>query len=171
MGIPFIPVRGILGSDLLRVQPRLKVITCPFSGHEVVAVEAIRPDVAVVHAYAADSKGNVCIHKHSDVDLAVRAAHLAIATVEEVVEEGRLTLTPNSRILSWINFHAIVPMTSGAHPTGCPGRYDIDESHVRTYLRMAQGDEGFEAYLRKYVSGPASEGEYAALVKREASLP
>lgn len=170
MGIPFIPVRGILGSDLLRVQPRFKVITCPFSGHEVVAVEAIRPDVAILHAFAADLKGNVRIHKHSDIDLAVAAATLAIATVEELVEEGQLVPDRTSRILSWINFHAIVHVPSGAHPTGCPGRYDIDGAHVSTYLRMAAGDGGFEAYLKKYVSGLASEAEYTALVDQETAL-
>lgn len=154
MGIPFIPVRGILGSDYLRVQPRFKTITCPFSGREVVAVQAINPDFTVIHAFQADTRGNVLIERLSDVDLAVRAATVAMATVEEIVEPGQLVETPQRRLLSWINFHYLIHAPHGAHPTACPGYYGVDEQAMRHYLHQARDPESFQAYLGE-AQGPA----------------
>lgn len=167
MGIPFMPVRGILGSDYLKVQPRFKVIRCPFTGNEIAVVQAINPDYTVIHASKADSKGNVLIQRQSDVDLAVEASKVAIATVEEIVEEGELFPDENSRLMSWINFHVIVHTPYGAHPTGCQGHYPVDSEHVKKYIKMAANKEMFENYLQKYVFSPADETEYMKLIREE----
>jgi len=167
MGIPFIPVRGILGSDYLSIQPRFKAMKCPFTSHEVVVVEAIVPDYAVIHAYRADSKGNVLIDKHSDVDLAVQAAKVTIATVEEIVTEGALIPDKNSRLMSWINFHVIVHVPFGAHPAGCPGYYSLDRDHLKQYAKMAGNRRYFKSYLKKYVYDFSNHNEYVKRVKKE----
>jgi len=167
MGIPFIPVRGILGSDYLSIQPRFKVMKCPFTGHEVVVVEAIMPDYTVIHAYRADSKGNVLIDKYSDVDLAVQAAKVAIATVEEIVPEGKLVPDKKSRLMSWINFHAIVHVPFGSHPAACPGYYSLDKDHLKQYVKMAGNKEHFKSYLKKYVYDLSDHNEYVKLVKKQ----
>jgi glutaconate CoA-transferase subunit A len=167
MGIPFIPVRGILGSDYLSIQPRFKVMKCPFSGHEVVLVEAIVPDYTVIHAFKADSKGNVLIDKHSDVDLAVQAANVAIATVEEIVGEGDLVPDKKSRLMSWMNFHAIVHAPFGAHPAGCPSYYGLDRDHLKEYVKLAGNKKHFKSYLKKYVYDFSDHNEYVKLVKEE----
>ncbi len=167
MGIPFMPVRGILGSDYLKVQPRFKVIRCPFTGHEIAVVQAINPDYTVIHASKADSKGNVLIQKQSDVDLAIEASKVAIATAEEIVEEGELFPDENSRLMSWINFHVIAHAPHGAHPTGCQGHYPVDSEHVKRYIKMAVNKEMFENYLQKYVFSPADETEYMKLIRDE----
>ena len=167
MGIPFIPVRGILGSHYFSIQPRFKVMKCPFSGHEVVVVEAIVPDYTVIHAFKADSKGNVLIDKHSDVDLAVQAAKVAIATVEEIVGEGKLVPDKKSRLMSRMNFYAIVPVPFDAHPTGCPGYYSLDRDHLKQYVKMADNKKSFKSYLKKYVYDLSDHNEYVKLVKKE----
>ncbi len=161
------PVRGILGSDYLKVQPRFKVIRCPFTGHEIAVVEAIKPDYTVIHASKADSKGNVLIQKQSDVDMAVEASKVAIATVEEIVEEGKLSPDEHSRSMSWINFHVIVHAPNGAHPTGCQGYYPVDSEHVKRYVKMSASKELFENYLQKYVFSPADETEYMKFIREE----
>nr|HID59702.1 hypothetical protein [Desulfobacterales bacterium] len=171
MGIPFIPVRGILGSDYLRVQPRFKVIRCPFSGHQTVVVEAITPDVSVIHALKADERGNVLIERHSDVDLAVKAAKKAIATVEEVVKEGELVGDEKTRLISWINFYAIVHVPFGAHPVSCPGYYCIDRDHMTRYVKMAADEELFRTYLKNYIYDLTGHDDYIRLVKQEGWRP
>ncbi|RJX32554.1 MAG: hypothetical protein C4525_10765 [Desulfarculus sp.] len=147
MGIPFMPVRGILGSDYLQVQPRFKTTTCPFSGRQVVAVAAINPDFAVIHAFQADTQGNVLIERLSDVDLALRAATVAMATVEEVVEPSQLQEDKQRRLLSWVNFHYIIHAPGGARPTACPGYYGLDGPELRRYLAAARDPGSFRAYL------------------------
>jgi glutaconate CoA-transferase, subunit A len=147
MGIPFMPVRGILGSDYLKVQPRFKVIDDPFSGHQVVAVGAINPDFTLIHAVMADTRGNVLIERRSDVDVALGAAQVAMATVEEVVEAGQLVEDSERRLMSWINFHYLIHAPGGARPTACPGYYAIDEAEIKHYLQTAKDPKAFEAYV------------------------
>lgn len=147
MGIPFMPVRGILGSDYFQVQPHFKNITCPFSGRELVAVKAINPDFTVIHAFQADTQGNLLIERHSDVDLALQAAKVSIATVEEIVEPEDMVETAGRRRLSWLNVHYIVQAPGGARPTACPGYYQPDAVELKRYLEAAHDPESFRAYL------------------------
>jgi len=158
MGVPFLPVRGILQSDHFKVQPRFKEMTCPFTGQKVTAVEAINPDFTVIHAYKADLDGNVLMERLSDVDFAVKAAAKAIATVEEIVEPGALKEDGRSRLLSWINFHAIIHVPGGAAPTACPGYYDIDRQQMRHYQIMAGKADASLAYADAEVFGTAQGG-------------
>ncbi len=85
MGAPFLPVRGILGSAYLAVNPRFRVMADPFSGEELVAVQALTPDVTLVHGARGDSRGNLLIPRVSDWSLAITASRIVIATVEERV--------------------------------------------------------------------------------------
>ena len=85
MGVPFLPVRGILGSAYLAVNPRFRVMADPFSGEELVAVQALTPDVTLIHGAQGDSQGNILIPRVSDWRLAVTASVKVIATVEERV--------------------------------------------------------------------------------------
>ena len=102
MGVPFLPVRGILGSAYLAVNPRFRVMADPFSGEELVAVQALTPDVTLIHGARGDSQGNLLIPRVSDWRLAVTASVKVIATVEERVA-GPLRrpagLAPHSRHL------------------------------------------------------------------------
>ena len=90
MGVPFLPVRGILGSAYLAVNPRFRVMADPFSGEALVAVQALTPDVTLIHGARGDSLGNILIPRVSDWRLAVTASRMVIATVEERVA-GSLT--------------------------------------------------------------------------------
>ena len=153
MGIPFIPVRGILGSDLLKIgiqQGNYKVTKDPFTGEDIVAVKAIEPDVALIHAQRADTYGNVQIWggRFEDVWKA-KAATKVIVSAEEIVDHGVIRLEPYKTTLPYPYVEAVVHLPTGAYPTSCYGVYDADYEHVRDY-RQAVRDDKFQEYLDSY---------------------
>jgi len=118
-GLPCATFRGYLGSDLAKVNPNIKFITCPFTGETLAAVPAHRPDVTIIHAQKADRAGNVLIEGIVGVQKeAVLAAKRSIVTVEEIVDafEGVGT---NAVILPSWTVNAVVPVPGGAHPFIC----------------------------------------------------
>src|SRR5271168_5049150 len=123
--LPFGVLRGYLGSDLPKYNPRIKFIACPFTGERLAAVPAIRPDVAVIHAQQADRKGNVLLWGIVGVQKeVVMAARRAIVTVEEIVD--RLAARPNSVVLpAWV-VSAVCEVRGGAFPSYALGYYHRD---------------------------------------------
>ena len=153
MGAPFLPVRGILGSAYLAVNPRFRVITDPFSGEELVAVQALTPDVTLIHGSQGDDHGNILIPRVSDWRLAVTASVKVIATVEERVA-GPLQDQPEWRLIPAIFLTALVHCPGGAAPTGYPGYYPQDEAHIARYLESARQAGSFAHYLKDQVLKP-----------------
>jgi glutaconate CoA-transferase subunit A len=150
MGVPFLPVRGILGSAYLAVNPRFRVIADPFSGQELVAVQALTPDVTLVHGALGDSRGNLLLPRASDWALAVTASRIVIATAEERVA-GPLTDQPEWRLIPAIHLTALVHCPGGAAPTGYPGYYPQDEAHLAYYLESSREAGAFAHYLKDHV--------------------
>jgi len=152
MGAPFLPVRGILGSAYLAVNPRFRVIADPFSGEELVAVQALTPDATLVHGARGDSRGNLLIPRVSDWGLAVTASRKVIATVEEFVA-GPLQDMPEWRLIPAIHLTALVLCPGGAAPTGYPGYYPQDAVHLAYYLKSSREAASFARYLEDHVRG------------------
>ena len=152
MGAPFLPVRGILGSAYLAVNPHFRVIADPFSGEALVAVQALTPDVTLVHAGRGDSRGNILIPRVSDWHLAITASLRVIATVEERVA-GVLEDQPEWRLIPAIWLTALVHCPGGAAPTGYPGYYPQDEAHLALYLESSREAATFARYLKDHVWG------------------
>lgn len=152
MGVPFLPVRGILGSAYLAVNPRFRVITDPFSGEALVAVQALTPDVTLVHGSQGDDQGNILIPRVSDWRLAVTASVKVIATVEEFVA-GPLQDRPEWRLIPAIFLTALVHCPGGAAPTGYPGYYPQDEAHLALCLKSSRDPGAFAWYLQDQVNG------------------
>jgi len=158
MGLPFLPVRGVRGSDIGRLHPEYAEITCPFTGETLVAVPALRPDVALLHAPAGDRYGNLHLEQPYVLDERfASASRLVIATVDELVsteEVARSGITIPAHLVA-----AVAEVTYGAHPSSCYPRYAYDRSHLRDYLSAAEsGPGGLEKYLATYVQG--SEEDY-----------
>ena len=168
MGIPFLPVQGIIGSDYLKVRPEFQIIEDPYSKAPVVVVPAVRPDLVIFHAFQADSMGNVAIEEATDATIAIKAAQIAIATVEEVVSEGHLLLNRDRRLLSWLHVDVVVEVPGGAHPTACPGYYSMDDIHLRKYLKLAREKNNLKDYLDHYIHEVDGEEGYQKLVALEA---
>jgi len=150
MGVSFLPVRGILGSIYLEVNPRLQVISDPFNGEDLVVVQALCPDVTLVHGSQADEEGNLLIPRVADWPLAIKASRRVIATVEERVA-GPLTDQPDWRLIPAAFLTALVHCPGGAAPTGFPGYYGQDEEQIADYLKSAKDPAAWAAYLERCV--------------------
>ncbi|MHB1877359.1 MAG: CoA transferase subunit A, partial [Streptosporangiaceae bacterium] len=158
MGLPFLPVRGVRGSDIRRLHPEYAEITCPFTGETLVAVPALRPDVALLHAPIGDRYGNLHLEQPYVLDERFAAASRAvIATVDEIVSTDEVTAAGVT-----IPAHAVAAVTEvpfGAHPTSCYPRYAYDRAHLREYTTAASaGPDGVEKYLSGYLR--AGEEQY-----------
>lgn len=151
MGLPFLPVRGVKGSDLRRLHPEYSEISCPFTGEILVAVPALRPDVALLHAPIGDRYGNLHLDQPYVLDerfagaaAAVVATVDRIAPSEDVVNAG---ITIPAHLVS-----AVAEVPFGAHPASCYPNYAYDREHLMTYLQAAQsGGDDLTKYLQQFV--------------------
>jgi glutaconate CoA-transferase subunit A len=160
MGVPFLPVRGVRGSDIARLHPEYAEITCPFTGETLVAVPALRPDAALLHAPAGDRYGNLHLEQPYVLDERFAAAsRMVIATVDELVSTEAVMASGVTIPAHLVAAVAEVPY--GAHPSSCYPRYAYDRAHLREYLSAAQSGD-LEKYLAAYVLG--SEDSYRMAV-------
>ncbi len=167
MGLPFLPVRGVRGSDIARLHPEYREVTCPFTEEVLVAVPALRPDVALLHAPLGDRYGNLHLEQPYVLDERFAAASKRViatverlASTEEIAEAG---VTIPAHFVA-----AVVEAPFGAHPTSCYPNYAYDRQHLATYTRVAQsGGEDLAGYLKAYVYGVADENEYRYLIGSE----
>jgi glutaconate CoA-transferase, subunit A len=150
-GLPCAIFRGYVGVDLPKVNPRIKRITCPFTGEELAAVPAHRPDVAVIHALRADRAGNVLLEGIVGVQKeAVLAAKRSIVTVEEVVEDfGPRNL--NAVILPGWTVGAIAVVPGGAYPSYAQGYYARDNAFYIAWEPIARDRDGFLLWMKQNV--------------------
>ena len=157
-GIPFMPLRGILGSDLLAHRDDWQVIDNPYGEGEaedpIVLLPEIKPDVALFHAAMADREGNVWIGVRRELMLAAHAARLSLVTVERVVEEDLLADDRTAAgTIPALYVGSIAEAERGAWPLGLRGFYEPDSAHLAHYAQEAASEEGFARYLRDHVKG------------------
>jgi glutaconate CoA-transferase subunit A len=160
MGVPYVPVLGLVGTDLLERRDDMVIAVDPFDGRtKTVVAKAMRPDVALFHAHAADRQGNVsCGYEVEAVMLAEASRHV-IVSAETIVDR----LTEREAVgafIPGIHVDAVVHAPFGAHPAGCAGLYAPDKAHMGEYVAAARDDALFDAYLRKYVFGVENHDEY-----------
>jgi len=169
-GLPLAVFRGYKGADLARVNPNIKSITCPFTGEELAAVPAHRPDVAVIHAQKASKKGDVLIEGIVGVQKeAVLAAKRAVVTVEEIVDDFS-GVHPNACVLPHWTVTAIAQVPGGAHPSYAHGYYERDNKSYLEWDKIAADREGFREWMRVNVLEAAPE-DFAARVAELRSAP
>jgi glutaconate CoA-transferase subunit A len=156
--LPFGVLRGYRGGDL-RAHTRVATIACPFTGEELAAVPAHRPDVGIVHAQRADRKGNVQLWGILGVQKeTVLASARAIVTVEEVVDE--LEPRPGAIVLpAWV-VDAVCVAPRGAHPSYAHGYYDRDNGFYLEWETISRDRERFLAWMRHHVVETADISEY-----------
>lgn len=153
-GIPFLPLRGILGSDLLKHRPDWKVIDNPLSDKPdpIVLVPAIRPDVALFHAATADRHGNVWIGVRRELMLMAHAAHQTLVTVEHIADADFLADdTYAAGTIPALYITALSEAPRGADPIGLVGAYPADAAALAEYARAARTDAGFRDWLEENI--------------------
>ena len=153
-GVPFMPIAGILGSDLLKVRPDWKVIDSPVGEPgKVVVVPAITPDVALFHAREADRAGNIRIGRHRELATMAYAAKRTLVTVERIVDRNlQETEDLAAGTLPSLYVDAIAVAERGAWPLSLWDEYPADEAELALYASMARTEEGFRAYLSSFLS-------------------
>jgi glutaconate CoA-transferase subunit A len=161
-GLPFMPVRSIRGTDIGRLNPEYRMMTCPFTGEELVLVPALAPDVALIHAQYGDRHGNVRIEGPPVVDLLfARAARKVLVTVERLVDNDELVALGGANI-PYFYVSAIAHVEFGAHPTACYPFYAYDRPHMADYYEAAKaGPAAFrEGYLDPFVLQCSTQEAY-----------
>ena len=152
-GVPFMPLRGLLGSDLISGRPDWKVLENPFKKEDpIVLLPAVQPDVALFHARWADEAGNVWVGRRRELATVAHAAKTVLATFEELREGDMLEdelLAPG--VISSIYVSAVAHAPRGAWPLGMPGVYGADDLHLSQYAKAAKTREGFQRYLDEWV--------------------
>ncbi|MGH6790636.1 MAG: CoA transferase subunit A [Pseudolabrys sp.] len=152
-GVPFMPLRGLIGSDVLKYRDDWKVIDSPFAnGDPIVLLPAIKPDVALIHAPMADRYGNVWIGRQRELATMAHAAEITVATVEKI-HDGNLLDDPVLAAGTLPGFYVerIAVAERGAWPLPLPDYYGADAAHLAEYAQMATTTEGFADYLDRYV--------------------
>jgi glutaconate CoA-transferase subunit A len=163
-GLPFAVFRGYLGVDLPKVNPNIKRIACPFTGEELAAVPAIRPNVAVIHALRADRAGNVLLEGIVGAQKEiVLASKRSIVTVEEIVDHFGAR-SANAVILPSWTVGAIVRVPGGAHPSYAQGYYKRDNAYYKAWDAISRDRDAFLAWIKTNVlgRGPDAFATYAA---------
>jgi glutaconate CoA-transferase subunit A len=147
--LPFGVLRGYRGGDL-PAHTRVAALTCPFTGEELAAVPAHRPDVAIVHAQRADRQGNVQLWGILGVQKeAVLAASRSLVTVEEIADE--LTPVPGAIVLPHWVIDAVCVAPRGAHPSYAHGYYDRDNDFYVAWDAISRDRESFRAWMDEHV--------------------
>ena len=173
MGVPFMPARTALGSDLFKTNTRLKTMTCPFSGDKLTAVAALKPDVAIVHLQRADEFGNA--HAWGNLGLtrdACLASRHIIITAEEIVEPDVIGRDPNRVITPGYRVSAVAHAPWGGHPSPVPGFYNRDHQGFIDYRHESKTPETFLAWQKRWVDSVHTWQDYTKLLgkKRMAQL-
>jgi glutaconate CoA-transferase subunit A len=152
-GVPFMPLRGLIGSDVLKYRPDWKVVDNPLAKDDpIVLLPAIKPDVALIHAPLADRAGNVWIGRQRELVTMAHAAAKTIVTVEKI-RDANLLDDPVTAAGTLPGFYieTIAVAERGAWPLGLPDVYPLDAAHLAEYARMAATEDGFKDYLKRYV--------------------
>lgn len=154
-GIPFMPLRGILGSDLVDHRRDWKVIDNPYGEDDpIVLLPAIQPDVALFHAPVADRDGNVWIGVRRELMSMAHAARMTLVTVESVTENDLLADDKwAAGVIPALYISAVAEVENGAWPVGLWNRYPKDHAHLTQYAEMAGTEAGFADYLARYITG------------------
>ena len=159
--LPFYPLRNYMGSDLPRVNPLIKTVTCPFTGEELAAVPALNPDTAIIHAQRADENGNTQIWGLIGVQKeAAFASRNTIVVAEEIVSESVIRSDPNRTLIPGLIVSAVVHEPFGCHPSFAQGFYDRDNDFYVRWREISQNEALFNKYLDEWVYGVRDRREY-----------
>jgi glutaconate CoA-transferase, subunit A len=159
--LPFFPLRSYIGSDMLEVNPLIKVIDEPYGTGKIAVVPPLNPDVAILHAQRADRQGNTQLWGLLGMqkEVAFASKHVIVA-VEEVVEESVIRADPNRTLIPGLIVNAVVHEPYGAHPSYVQGYYDRDNESYLTWDKLSQDHAAVLAWLDEWVYGVENHAAY-----------
>ncbi len=157
MGMPFVPVKDMVGTDLLKVKSfmgenKYKMIDSPFDGSPTLLVPALNPDVAIIQVQQADESGNAQIWGiGGDCKVGANASKKVIVCCERLVSRETIGKDPSRTIVPSFKVAAVVEEPFGAHPGYTPGFYDVDFAFGSLYQQASNTVEGFQEFLNEWV--------------------
>ncbi|MBC8449119.1 MAG: CoA transferase subunit A [Chloroflexi bacterium] len=167
MGVPFVPVRAMLGTDTFKYSSA-KVVQCPFTGEKVCLLPALILDVGIIHVHRADKYGNAQIDGISGFAFEMsRACKRLIISAEQIVPDEEIRCYPDRTIIPYYLVDAVVEASFGSYPGEMCYVYERDEEGIKEWVEASGTAEGAQAYLDKYVYGVSSHQEYLELVGQE----
>ncbi len=174
MGVPFMPVRSMIGSDVrARLGDQVKEMTCPFTGEPLLVLPALNPDVALIHVQRADSYGNAQLDglQFMDIDIAM-AANRVILTTERIVSNDQIRRAPDQTRIPFFTVDAVVEVPFGSAPHECYGLYEPFFDHLDAYAERTKADpeKGVKDYLDEFYHAPASWQAYLDRIGTEAII-
>jgi glutaconate CoA-transferase subunit A len=166
-GIPYIPTKTLMGSDILKnliaMGAPVSLGTCPFSGEKIVLLKALQPEYAVIHANAADERGNVIIEGPIWDEELAKSAKKLIVTVDQIVTNEFIKQNPHMVKIPNIYPYAIAQVPYGAFPTGLCKNYDYDKDFLAMYAEVNKKQATFDEFIKKYVLGTKNHYEFLEL--------
>jgi len=167
MGVPFLPVRSMLGTDTLHYSAA-KTAVCPFTGDKVCLLPALILDTGLIHVHRADKYGNAQIDGISGFAFEMsRACRRLIISAEEVVSDEVIRQSPDRTIIPYYLVDAVVEAPFGSHPGEMCYQYGRDEPGIKEWVEASKTAEGAQSYLDTCVHGLESHEEYLALLGQE----
>ncbi len=161
--LPFWPMRNYMGTELARVNERIKTVTCPYTGEILATVPALNPDVTIVHAQRADADGNTQIWGLLGVQKeAAFASERVIVVVEELVDQSVIRSDPNRTVIPAMIVDAVVIEPWGAHPSYAQGYYDRDNDFYVAWEGISRNPDKLARYLEEFVHGVPDRSAYMA---------
>lgn len=168
MNAPYIPTRSLLGSDIPRSNPHLRLETSPLDDSPVLLVPALRPDVAILHVQRSDEEGNAHLWGNLGVSQeALLAARDVILVSEEIVAREVIASDPNRVPGPYFKVSAVVHEPWGAHPAPVQGYYNRDHAYYHSYHTATRTQEGFQSWLDEWVLGLPNRAAYLAKLGTE----
>jgi glutaconate CoA-transferase, subunit A len=159
--LPFWTMRNYMGTDLPRVNPMIRSVSCPYTGEVLSTVPALNPDVTIVHAQRADPQGNAQIWGLLGVQKeAAFASDRVIVVVEEIVDESAIRADPNRTVIPGLIVDAVVVEPWGAHPSYAQGYYDRDNEFYIGWEKISRDRVALARYLDEFVYGLRDRAEY-----------
>ena len=161
LGVPYLPARTALGTDIVREHPRLREVVCPFTGERLLAVGALRPDMTILHVQRCDRQGNAHLWGNLGISLeAARAAGTVLLTCEDLVEDAVITSDPNRTLVPGFLVSAVAVVPYGSHPSPTQGYVNRDDGFYDEYHTETRTREGFLAWLDRMVLGAGGHAGY-----------
>jgi glutaconate CoA-transferase, subunit A len=162
--LPFWTMRNYMGTDLPRVNPMIRSVSCPYTGEVLATVPALNPDVTIVHAQRADAQGNAQIWGLLGVQKeAAFASDRVIVVVEEIVDESAIRADPNRTVIPGLIVDAVVVEPWGAHPSYAQGYYDRDNEFYIGWEKISRDPAALARYLDEFVYGLRDRAEYVEM--------
>ena len=166
MGVPFLPTRSALGSDLAKNNEFFTEFQSPFTDEKLHAVKALVPDLTIVHVQRADREGNAhCWGSFGVLLEAVRAARKVIVIAEEIVEPEVIASDPNRTVIPAFLVTAVVESPWGAHPSPVQGYYSRDNAYFSQYHEQTKTPSSFAKWQEQWVDGVQDRREYLKLLE------